>query len=196
MGTLSRAPSPHTIASLAPKAYELQVYVANYKLLLSFQGLGFLSNLQLLIANMLFSAQLFYSLPPLGHSAAHSPLSHLDEGVKRFRLLIPSVTSWFSPEKYPLMEHECQVFPKCWPCCSLGLNEGLSPHWFLAAGSLLCGRVVFGGVKPTWGIVSLPPAAASPGSSCPRPCSGAPALIPVQFSQWLHSMGPLWLVMA
>lgn len=54
------------------------------------------------------------------------------------------------------MEYPCQVFPEVLILCSLGLNkEGLSPHRFVAAGSPLHSKVVFGRTNLTCGIVRL-----------------------------------------
>lgn len=84
-----------SMTPLAPKAYDVPGVLA------SLLPKVFLSDLQLLISNTVFATHFFYYFLPLGPSTALAPLSHLDEGIKRFHLPLSSITSWFSPETLP-----------------------------------------------------------------------------------------------
>lgn len=83
------------------------------------------------------------------------------------------------------MEYRCQAFPEVLTLCSLGLNEGLSPHPFLAAGTLLLrNKVMFGRANLTWATVRFLSPRSSlageqpPGSSCLRACSDPSTPLP------------------
>lgn len=113
-----------------------------------------------------------------GPFTAHSLLFYLDEGVKRFSLPIPFVTSCFF-QRYCLFDGVLMsgfpLIPNPFVHLDWIGTFLLTSSWLLAH-SPVCGKVVYGRANLTWGYRLLNNKAFLPGSLkgsfCPRPALG------------------------